>query len=317
MSYTVYADVRELTHDQWLENRKSGIGGSDAGAIMGVNPYRGAYSVWADKLGKTDPVDDNEALRQGRDFEDYVARRFAEKTGLRVRREYGMLRNDQRPWMVANIDRRIIGERAGLECKTSRDIHMKRYKNGDFPLEYYCQCLHYLAVTGWDRWYLAVLVYGTDLLTFEIKRDDVEDDIGALIQAEDSFWHEYVLPERQPLPDGLESTTKALGAVWADSAPDVAIDADEAADALLGRLQGLRRDRRAIDAQITETENMVKAMMQDAEVLRGTGAIATWKGMDVKRLSERKIREKFPDIDLDELKETTHTRRFALKTEEE
>ncbi len=317
MSYTVYADVRELTHDQWLKNRKSGIGGSDAGAIMGVNPYRGAYSVWADKLGKTDPVEDNEALRQGRDFEDYVARRFTEKTGLRVRREYGMLRSDAWPWMVANIDRRIIGERAGLECKTSRDIHMKRYKNGDFPLEYYCQCLHYLAVTGWDMWYLAVLVYGTDLLTFEIKREDVEDDIGALIQAEDSFWHEYVMPERQPLPDGLESTTKALGAVWAASAPEVAIDADEAADTLLGRLQGLRRDRRAIDAQITETENMVKARMQEAEALRGTGAMATWRGVDVKRLSERKIREKFPDVDMDELKETTHTRRFALRSEEE
>ncbi len=317
MSYTVYADVRKLTHEQWLENRKTGIGGSDAGAIMSVSPYKGAYSVWADKLGKTEPVEDNEALRQGRDLEDYVARRFAEKTGKRVRHEYGMLRSDAWPWMVANIDRRIIGERAGLECKTSRDIHMKRYKNGDFPLEYYCQCLHYLAVTGWDRWYLAVLVYGTDLLVFEIKRAEVEDDIGALIQAEDSFWHEYVLPERQPLPDGLESTTKALGAVWAASEPETAIDADEAADALLCRLQGLRRDRRAIDAQITETENMVKARMQEAEVLRGTGAMATWRGVDVKRLSERKIKEKFPGIDLDELKETTHTRRFALKTEEE
>ena len=317
MSYTVYADVRELTHDQWIENRKSGIGGSDAGAIMGVNPYRGAYSVWADKLGKTDPVDDNEALRQGRDFEDYVARRFAEKTGLRVRREYGMLRSDVWPWMVANIDRRIVGERAGLECKTSRDIHMKRYKNGDFPLEYYCQCLHYLAVTGWDKWYLAVLVYGTDLLTFEIKREDVEDDIGALIKAEDSFWHEYVMPERQPLPDGLESTTKALGAVWADSAPDMAVDADDETDALLSRLCGLKRERKTLYDQIAEAENMVKARMQDAEEMRGTGATATWKGVDVKRLSERKIREKFPDINLDELKETTHTRRFALKTEEE
>lgn len=317
MSYTVYADVRELTHDQWLENRKSGIGGSDAGAIMGVNPYRGAYSVWADKLGKTDPVDDNEALRQGRDFEDYVARRFVEKTGLRVRREYGMLRSDAWPWMVANIDRRIIGERAGLECKTSRDVYMKRYKNGDFPLEYYCQCLHYLAVTGWDKWYLAVLVYGTDLLTFEIKREDVEDDIGALIKAEDSFWHEYVLPERQPLPDGLESTTKALGAVWADSAPESAIDADNETDALLSHLCGLKRERKTLDDQIAEAENVVKARMQDAEVLRGSGATATWKGVDVKRLSERKIREKFPDIDMDELKETTHTRRFALKTEEE
>ena len=317
MSYTVYADVRELTHDQWLENRKSGIGGSDAGAIMGVNPYRGAYSVWADKLGKTDPVDDNEALRQGRDFEDYVARRFAEKTGLRVRREYGMLRSDVWPWMVANIDRRIIGERAGLECKTSRDVYMKRYKNGDFPLEYYCQCLHYMAVTGWDKWYLAVLVYGTDLLTFEIKREDVEDDIGALIKAEDSFWHEYVMPERQPLPDGLESTTKALGAVWADSAPDMAVDADDETDALLSRLCGLKRERKTLDDQIAEAENMVKARMQDAEEMRGTGATATWKGVDVKRLSERKIKEKFPWLDIDELKETTHQRRFALKTEDE
>lgn len=317
MSYTVYADVRKLTHEQWLNNRRTGIGGSDAGAIMGVSPYKGAYSVWADKLGKTEPVEDNEALRQGRDFEDYVARRFAQKTGKRVRHEYGMLRSDAWPWMVANIDRRIIGEDAGLECKTSRDITMKRYKNGEYPMEYYCQCLHYLAVTGWSRWYLAVLVYGTDLLVFEINRADVEDDIGALIKAEDSFWHEYVLSEQQPLPDGLESTTKALGAVWAASEPETAIDADDATDALLTRLRVLRADRKRCDEQIAETENMVKARMQEAEVLHGTGAMATWKGVDVKRLSEQKIREKFPGIDLDELKETTHTRRFALKTEEE
>ena len=317
MSYTVYADVRELTHDQWLDNRRSGIGGSDAGAIMGVNPYRGAYGVWADKLGKTEPVEDNEALRQGRDFEDYVARRFSEATGKRIRHEYGMLRSDVWPWMVANIDRRIIGERAGLECKTSRDIHMKRYKNGDFPMEYYCQCLHYLAVTGWDRWYLAVLVYGTDLLTFEIKREDVEDDIGALIQAEDSFWHKYVLPERQPMPDGLESTTKALNAVWGESDSEKIVDANDEADALMSRLKDLRKERKALDSQITKTENEIKAQMQDAEMMRGTGAIATWKGMDVKRLSERKIRELLPNIDIETLKETTHQRRFALNSEED
>ena len=317
MSYTIYADVRRLTHEQWLENRKTGIGGSDAGAIMGVSPYKGAYSVWADKLGKLEPVEDNEALRQGRDFEDYVARRFAERTGKRVRHEYGMLRSDTWPWMVANIDRRIIGESAGLECKTSRDVNMRRYKNGEYPMEYYCQCLHYLAVTGWDRWYLAVLVYGTDLLVFEIARADVEDDISALIQAEDGFWRDYVLAGNQPMPDGLESTTKALEAVWAASAPETTIDADEATDALLSRLCGLRRDRKQIDKQITETENQIKAQMQEAEVLRGTGAMATWRGMDTRRLSERKVREKFPCLDPDELKETTHTRRFALKTEEE
>lgn len=315
MSYTVYADVRELTHDQWLENRKSGIGGSDAGAIMGANPYRGAYGVWADKLGKTDPVEDNEALRQGRDFEDYVARRFTEKTGLRVRREYGMLRSDAWPWMVANIDRRIIGERAGLECKTSRDVHMKRYKNGDFPLEYYCQCLHYLAVTGWDRWYLAVLVYGTDLLTFEIKREDVEDDIGALIKAEDSFWHEYVLSGKQPLPDGLESTTKALGAVWAAPDAGTAIDADTETDALLTDLAALRRQRRALDERIAEAENRVKAAMGAAEEIRGTSARCLWRRVTSRRLDRKRMIA--AGLEPRDYETTSTTRRFELKEENE
>ena len=85
MSYHAIADTRAITHDEWLALRRTGIGGSDAGAIMGVSPYKGAYSVWADKIGKLPPIEDNEAMRQGRDLEDYVARRFAEKTGLRVR----------------------------------------------------------------------------------------------------------------------------------------------------------------------------------------------------------------------------------------
>ena len=317
MSYTVYADVRKLTHEQWLENRKTGLGGSDAGAIMGVSPYKSAYAVWADKLGALPPAEDSEPMRQGRDLEEYVARRFCEETGLRVRRNQQMLRSIDHPMMLANIDRQVIGQRAGLECKTSRDTTMRRYKNGEYPMEYYAQCLHYLAVTGWDRWYLAVLVYGTGLLVYTIDRREAADDIAALIAAEEAFWRDYVETRAQPAPDGLESTTRALGAVWAASEPETAIDADEAADALLGRLRSLRHDRRAIDAQIAEAENMVKARMQEAEVLRGTGAMATWRGVDVKRLSERKIKEKFPGIDMDELKETTHTRRFALKTEEE
>ena len=93
MDYTVYADSRNLSHEEWLELRKQGIGGSDAGAIMGVHPYKGAFGVWADKKGYSEAVEDNEAMRQGRDLEDYVARRFAEKTGLTVRREYGMMRS--------------------------------------------------------------------------------------------------------------------------------------------------------------------------------------------------------------------------------
>ena len=72
-----------MTHEEWLQARKSGIGGSDAGAICGLNPYTSPLAVYQDKVSETVEEKDNEAMRQGRDLEDYVARRFMEETGKR------------------------------------------------------------------------------------------------------------------------------------------------------------------------------------------------------------------------------------------
>ena len=114
--------------------------------------------LWADKTGKLPPKNDNEAMRQGRDLEAYVAQRFTEKTGKKVHVYSEMLRNPAYPFAHANIDRKVTGERAGLECKTTSIMNLKKFKNGEYPENYYAQCVHYLAVTGFDRWYLAVLI---------------------------------------------------------------------------------------------------------------------------------------------------------------
>ena len=315
MNYTAYASAANITRDQWLAYRRTGLGGSDAGAIMGVSPYKSAYAVWADKLGALPPAEDTEPMRQGRDLEEYVARRFCEETGLRVRRSRQMLRSLDHPMMLANIDRQVIGQRAGLECKTSRDIRMTRYKNGEYPLEYYAQCLHYLAVTGWDRWYLAVLVYGTGLLVYTIDRRGAEDDIAALIAAEEAFWRDYVETRSQPAPDALESTTRALGAVWAASDAGTAIDADDATDALLSRLCGLRRDRKRIDEQIAEAENRVKAAMGAAEEIRGTSARCLWRNVTARRLDRKRLIA--AGLEISDYETTSTTRRFELKEENE
>ena len=74
----------ELT--EWLEQRKQGIGGSDAGAVCGLNPYASPMSVYQDKTSPEIRIQENEAMRQGRDLEDYVAKRFMEATGFKVRR---------------------------------------------------------------------------------------------------------------------------------------------------------------------------------------------------------------------------------------
>ena len=312
MSYDTIADTRTLTHDEWLALRRTGIGGSDAGAIMGVSPYKGAFTVWADKQGKLPPLEDNEAMRQGRDLEDYVARRFAEASGLRVRHEYSMLRSVDHPCMLADIDRRIIGERAGLECKTSRDITMARYRNGEYPLEYYCQCLHYLAVTGWDCWYLAVLVYGTDLLIYKICRDEVMDDIEALIKAEEAFWQNHMVLDQPPAPDALDSTAAALGSVYPHE-DGTTVCADQDADQALTDLAALKAQRRSIDRQIIERENQIKAAMGEAEVLAGTSVSATWRSSERTTISKTKLLKAYPNINMDTITDRNIQRRFAIK----
>lgn len=312
MSYNTIADTRTLTHDEWLALRRTGIGGSDAGAIMGVSPYKGAFSVWADKMGKLPPLEDNEAMRQGRDLEDYVARRFAEASGLRVRHEYSMLRSVEHQCMLADIDRRIIGERAGLECKTSRDITMARYRNGDYPMEYYCQCLHYLAVTGWDCWYLAVLVYGTDLLIYKICRDEVMDDIEALIKAEEAFWQNHIVLDQPPAPDALDSTAAALGSVYPHE-DGTTVCADQDADQELTELAALKAQKRALDRQITERENQIKAAMGEAEVLVGTSVSATWRSSERTTISKTKLLKAYPNINMDTITDRNIQRRFVIK----
>ena len=312
MSYDAIADTRTLTHDEWLALRRTGIGGSDAGAIIGVSPYKGAFSVWADKQGKLPPLEDNEAMRQGRDLEDYVARRFAEASGLRVRHEYSMLRSVDHPCMLADIDRRIIGERAGLECKTSRDITMARYRNGEYPMEYYCQCLHYLAVTGWDCWYLAVLVYGTDLLIYKICRDEVLDDIEALIKAEEAFWQNHMVLDQPPAPDALDSTAAALGSVYPHE-DGTTVCADQDADQALTELAALKAQHRSLDRQITERENQIKAAMGEAEVLAGTSVSATWRSSERTTISKTKLLKAYPNINMDAITDRNIQRRFAIK----
>ena len=75
--------TKGMTREEWLKLRRTGIGGSDAGAICGLNPYSSPMTVYRDKTGDYLEDEDNESMRQGRDLEDYVARRFCEETGLR------------------------------------------------------------------------------------------------------------------------------------------------------------------------------------------------------------------------------------------
>ena len=128
--------LQNVTRDDWLRLRKSGLGGSDAGAVCGLNPYSSPLQVFCDKTTEEVQDHDNESMRQGRDLEEYVAKRFMEETGKKVRRSNFMYRSEEHPFMIADVDRLIVGEDAGLECKTANAYNADKWKDGKIPAHY-------------------------------------------------------------------------------------------------------------------------------------------------------------------------------------
>lgn len=245
-----------MSRAEWLEERRRGIGGSDASAILGLNPWQSAYTTYLNKLGELPDREDTEAMRQGRDLEDYVARRFMEETGRKVQKCNFMIRNPSYPWALANIDRRVVGENAGLECKTTSTLDLKQFRGVEFPEKYYVQCVHYLAVTGAERWYLAVLVFGKEFHVYTLERDEAE--IGALMAAEADFW-EKVSSRTPPAVDGNRATLEALEAQYAQSDPDSCADLTPCAgdlsilDACREQIKALEEKERAAKARIMQS----------------------------------------------------------------
>lgn len=160
-----------LPKEDWLRYRKCGITGTDAGAILGLNPYRSAFQVYHDKISDTIENIDNEAMRQGRDLEDYVAQRFSEETGFKVRRANAIYQSEEHPLLLADFDRLIVGQKAGLECKTVSPFSADKWADGKIPAHYLAQVDHYLAVSGFDCWYVAALIFGRELVIHKIVTD--------------------------------------------------------------------------------------------------------------------------------------------------
>lgn len=296
-----------MSHEEWLEHRNKTIGGSDASAILGMSEYSSPYTVWAEKLGKLPPKEDNEAMRIGRDLESYVAQRFTEKTGKKVRRENNILHNPEYPFAHANVDRMIVGEDAGLECKTTSSLNLTKFKDGEFPDRYYAQCVHYLMVTGCKKWYLAVLVLGKGFYDFVIERD--EEEIKALAKSEADFW-EYVKTQTPPTADGTGSTTKTITTIFPNSNTET-VNLFAYEDSL--------RQYVALGKQIKELENLqaemankVKAFMSEAGNGESDNFKVSWPTTSKTTFDHKRFADEHPDVDLTNYYKTSSYRTFKV-----
>ena len=281
------AATKNLPREEWLQLRRNGIGGSDAGAVCGVSPYKSAFNVYMDKTGQSEEQEDNERLRQGRDLEDYCARRFMEATGLKVHRTNYLYQHDDYDFMLADLDRVIVGENAGLECKTTSAWSADKWKSIDtIPEAYVLQCQHYMAVMGFDHMYIACVILGSSFVYYKIDRDEAL--IRNLVAIEKDFWEHNVLARVMPDPDGSKAYDDALNAVFSakrnTAIPLIGFDEDLARrEELTGLISRMETEKKSIDQKL-------KLYLNENEVAENSRYRVTWK-----------------------LSEATGTRRFTVR----
>lgn len=282
--------THDLSRDDWLSVRRNGIGSSDAAAAVGLNPYKSQLALWMEKTGRDDlfaPIDVNDEstpVYWGTLLEPIVAASYVKRTGNRVRKVNAVLQHPDHPWMLANLDREVVGvpEVQILECKTAGVQGARLWKDG-VPEYVQLQVQHQLAVTGKRAADVAALIGGQELQIHRIKRDDVL--IERLIQLEEVFWG-YVQSDVAPPVDGSDSADQALRRLYPN---DVGSTLDFSQDLeMSAAFSDLVAVRQTLDTQ-TKLEALLKQRIQQrmgdaSKAVFETGDV-TWRrskdGVDI------------------------------------
>ena len=259
--------TKQLPREDWLAVRKQGIGSSDAAAAIGLNPYKSQLELWMEKTGrdeslpKLDPQDEESPAYWGNVLEPIVAWHYSKRSGNRVRRINAVLQHPdpKLPWMLANIDREVIGadDVQILECKTAGINGARLWKEG-VPEYVQLQVMHQLAVTGKQAADVAVLLGGQHLEIHRIERD--ESMIARLIDLERLFW-DYVVSDTPPPADGTDSAEAALRCLYPEDNGQT-LDFSQHTE-LASAYQELKTVRQNIAQQETR-EAQLKQVLQQA-----------------------------------------------------
>lgn len=294
-------------------DRNKFLGGSDAAGVLGMSRWATPLSVWAEKTAQIVKEDISEKLyvKLGNKLENTVAELFMEETGKKVHRVNETIFHPQHDFIGANLDRRVVGEDALLECKTASAWKSKEWEGEEIPQEYILQCYHYLMVTGKQRCYLAVLIGNQDFKIKILERDDkLQDD---MLRRELSFWHEFVIPVVMPSMM-TKHDADTLEALFPQAADGKEIQLHDDANQLVEGLEGFKADRKNLDDLIEQHENQLKRMLGDAGM--GTTGIyrVGWTNSKFSRLDGEALKAELPGIH-ERFYKTKPTRRFTYKKE--
>lgn len=292
-------DTRTLDRQQWLSVRQGGIGSSDAAAAVGLCPYKSQLELWIEKTGRTPAEDPPPAMDDPRYWgtllEPYVAVAYSQQTGRKVRKLNAVLQHPTFPYMLANIDREVVGspDVQILECKTAGEWGSKRWQDG-VPEYIQLQVQHQLAVTNQQAADVAVLLCGQRLEIHRIERD--EEVIARLMVLEARFW-QYVTTDTEPPADGSESAGHALRQLYPGGGNTLDFCEDRALSDTFAELVALKGELESRGKDAERLKQILQQAMGDAaRAVFATGEVTFKRAQDGTSLDTKRLAQDHPDL---------------------
>ncbi|MFM0190137.1 YqaJ viral recombinase family protein [Paraburkholderia nemoris] len=294
-------ETKDMRREDWLQVRKSGIGASDAAAAVGLSPYQSQLELWLTKtdrdttLPKPDPDDTTEPVFWGTILEPIVAASYTKQTGNRVRRVNAVLQHPSIPFMLANIDREIVGVPGVqiLECKTAGEFGSRLWRDG-VPEYVQLQVQHQLAVTGKQAADVAVLLCGQKLEVHRVARDN--ELIARLIALEAQFW-QYVTSDTPPPADGSESADRALRCLYPGTGGTVDFTDDRRLSSVFADLVAVRADIEQRETQEALLRQAIVQSMGEADRAKfETGSVSFKRSRDGNSVDIKRLIADHPEL---------------------
>lgn len=266
----------------WLEARRAGIGGSDAAAILGLDPWRSGLDVWRSKVEHVPRTDDELFLfKLGHLLEPVIAGLYSEQTSREVfLPDPEIIEHLEFPEIIGSPDRLAPQDGRVVELKSEHQFADKFGDPGSdqVPDHYLIQGAHYMAVSNLDRCDEAVLHGGFKFSIYQLRRD-LELERSMLEQLRD-WWHSYVVKKVEPPLDASESWGNYLAQKYPFNRGPI-VQADENKNPELMRhvfnVLNYAELLKELKSRLTEAQNQVKAFIAENDGIRGPWGKVTWR----------------------------------------
>jgi putative phage-type endonuclease len=300
---------------EWLEQRKKGIGGSEASMVLGINPWKSRLELWNEKVTHKSNIDATKQLmfKIGHILEPIIAEEYTKETG-RILEERPLKIHHKYPFVLGNVDREIIGDIKGpgiLEIKTKGA--WTNWHEDDIPIYYYAQIQHYLNIYNYSWGSFAVLDLGVMKLNIvDIKRDD--DFISKLVTEEIEFWK--LVENKIPPPVSPTNACQEFLREKYKISEDITIDLkdNKEAEKWAETLKEAKRNIKTFDIMETEAKNHLMSIVGSAEKAVGNMYSISWKAPKDKEVFDlERFKIEFPELSKQYIKTEPQTRRFTVR----